>query len=104
MAPSTIDVRQYSDGGFGLMPRLTDKNEIRTLLRRDLAWSVYALGDLAPMMYPKTLWFVPDLTLVVQDYGTAILFAMGPGSVREALQSSCPDPCICRCSATHWMK
>ena len=28
----------------------------------------------------------PDLTLVVQDYGTTILFAMGPGSVREALE------------------
>ena len=34
----------------------------------------------------KTQWFVPDLTLVVRDYGTAILFAMGPGSVREALE------------------
>ena len=68
------------------MPRLTDKNEIRTRLRRDPAWSVYALGDLAPPMFPKTLWFMPDLTLVVQDYGTAILFAMGPGSVREALE------------------
>ena len=30
------------------MPRLTDKNEIRTSLRRDPAWGVYALGDLAP--------------------------------------------------------
>jgi hypothetical protein len=69
------------------MPRLTDKNEIRRLLRRDLAWSVYALGDLAPMMFSKTRWFGPDLTLVVQDYGTAILFAMGPGSVREGLES-----------------
>jgi len=67
------------------MPRLTDKNEIRTRLRCDPAWSVYALGDLAPPMFPKTQWFMPDLTLVVQDYGTAILFAMGPGSVREAL-------------------
>ncbi len=67
------------------MPRLTDKNEIRALLRRDPAWSVYALGDLAPPMFAKTLWFAPDLTLIVQDYGTAILFAMGPGSVREAL-------------------
>jgi ribosomal protein S18 acetylase RimI-like enzyme len=71
---------------FGPMPRLTDKNVIRTRLRRDPAWSVYALADLAPPMFPKTLWFVPDLTLVVQDYGTAILFAMGPGSVREALE------------------
>jgi ribosomal protein S18 acetylase RimI-like enzyme len=68
------------------MPRLTDKNEIRARLRRDPAWSVYALGDLEPPMFSKTLWFVPDLTLVVQDYGTAILFAMGPGSVREALE------------------
>jgi hypothetical protein len=69
---------------FGAMPCLTDKNEIRTCLRRDPAWSVYALGDLAPPMFPKTLWFAPDLTLIVQDYGTAILFAMGPGSVRRS--------------------
>jgi GNAT superfamily N-acetyltransferase len=67
------------------MPRLTDKSEIRTRLRRDPAWSVYALGDLAPAMFSKTLWFGPDLSLVLHDYGTAILFAMGPGSVREAL-------------------
>ena len=68
------------------MPRLTDKDEIRTILRRDPAWSLYALGDLAPSMFRKTQWFAPDLTLVVRDYGTAILFAMGPGSVREALE------------------
>lgn len=68
------------------MPRLSDKHEIRARLRRDPAWSVYALGDLAPPMFPKTLWFVPDLTLVVRDYGTTILFAMGPGSVHEALE------------------
>ena len=68
------------------MPRLTDKKEIRTRLRRDPAWSVYALGDLAPAMFSKTIWYEPDLTLVVRDYGTAILFAMGPRSVREALQ------------------
>ena len=68
------------------MPRVTDKNVIRARLRRDPAWSVYALGDLAPPMFSKTMWFAPDLTLVVQDYGTAILFAMGPGSVREALE------------------
>ena len=68
------------------MPRLTDKDEIRQYLRRDPAWSVYALGDLEPTMFPKTLWFSPDLTLILRDYGTAILFAMGPGSVREALE------------------
>ena len=68
------------------MARLTDMNEIRARLRRDPPWSVYALADLAPRMFPNTHWFSPDLTLVVRDYGTAILFAMGPGSVREALE------------------
>jgi ribosomal protein S18 acetylase RimI-like enzyme len=71
------------------MPRLTDKHEIRTLLRRDPAWCVYALGDLSPHMFGKTQWFLsgftPDLTLVLHDYGTSILFAMGAGSIREAL-------------------
>jgi ribosomal protein S18 acetylase RimI-like enzyme len=68
------------------LARLTDKNEIRAHLRRDPVWSVYALADLAPLMFPKTQWFAPDLALVVRDYGTAILFAMGPGSVREAIE------------------
>jgi ribosomal protein S18 acetylase RimI-like enzyme len=67
------------------MPRLSDKNTIRSILRRDPAWCVYALGDLSAEMFPKTEWFTPDLSLVVKDYGTSILFAMGAGSVREAL-------------------
>ena len=54
-------------------------------------------------MFAKTVWFEPDLTLVVRDYGTAILFAMGPGSVREALECVL-GRCICRCSATPWTK
>ena len=72
------------------MPRLTDKSEIRTILHRDPAWCVYALGDLAPHMFDKTQWFLseftPDLTLVLRDYGTSILFAIGAGSIREALE------------------
>jgi GNAT superfamily N-acetyltransferase len=67
------------------MPRLTNKQEIRTILRRDPVWGVYALGDLAPPMFAKTLWFGPDLALVLHDYGTSILFAAGAASVREAL-------------------
>lgn len=67
------------------MPRLTDKTAIRTILRRDPVWGVYALGDLGNRMFPKTQWFEPDLTLVLHDYGTSILFAMGTASVREAL-------------------
>jgi ribosomal protein S18 acetylase RimI-like enzyme len=67
------------------MPRLTDKDTIRSILRRDPAWCVYALGDLSPEMFPRSTWFTPDLSLVFKDYGTSILFAMGAGSVREAL-------------------
>jgi len=67
------------------MPRLTDKTAIRAILRRDPVWGVYALGDLAPRMFPKTKWFGPDLTLVLHDFGTSILFAMGTASIREAL-------------------
>ncbi len=66
--------------------QLTDKDAIREILRRDARWCVYALGDLTPRMFGKCLWFTPDLTLVLHDYGTSILFASGTGSIREALQ------------------
>jgi ribosomal protein S18 acetylase RimI-like enzyme len=68
------------------MPLLTDKDSIRTILRHDPLWSVYALGDLSSRMYDKTQWFTPDLALVLHDYGTSILFATGTGAVREALE------------------
>ena len=69
------------------MPRLTDKDAIRMILRRDPAWCVYAVGDLSPEMFPKTEWFTPNLSMVLKDYGTSILFAMGSASVREALDA-----------------
>jgi ribosomal protein S18 acetylase RimI-like enzyme len=67
------------------MPQLTDKQSIRHLLQRDPRWCVYALGDLTPRMFEKCQWFTPDLTMVLHDYDTSILFAHGIGSVREAL-------------------
>ena len=36
-------------------------------------------------MFAHTRWFAPDLTLVLRVHGTCILYAMGAGSVREAL-------------------
>jgi ribosomal protein S18 acetylase RimI-like enzyme len=68
------------------MPELTDKHQIRAILRLDPYWGVYALGDLTPRMFAKCRWFTPDLTLVLRDYGTSILFAMGPAGVAEALE------------------
>ena len=67
------------------MPSIADKDEIRTILRRDPAWTVYALGDLSPRMFDKCRWYTPDLTMILRDYGTTILFATGPGGIREAL-------------------
>ena len=67
------------------MPPLTDKDQIRAILRRNPRWCVYALGDLTPRMFEKCQWFTPDLTMVLHDYGTSILFADGAGSIREAL-------------------
>jgi ribosomal protein S18 acetylase RimI-like enzyme len=67
------------------MPRLTDKDAIRAILRDDPAWCVYAIGDLSERMFDKCTWFTPDLTMVLHDYGTSILFAMGRASIREAL-------------------
>lgn len=64
---------------------LTSRDHIRSLLRSDPRWCVYALGDLTPRMFSKCRWFTPDLTLVLHDYGTSILFAHGSGSIREAL-------------------
>ena len=37
-------------------------------------------------MFSKCKWFTPDLTLVLHDYGTSILFAHGVGGIREALE------------------
>src|SRR5690606_13735373 len=67
------------------MPILTDIPHIRTVLRRDPAWSAYALCDLAPDLFPSTRWFTPGLTLVLHAYGTCILFAMDAHALPEAV-------------------
>ena len=67
------------------MPILTNQDDIRAALRRDPIWGVYALSDLDATLFPRTKWFVPDLTLVLDLYETTILFSTGPGGVREAL-------------------
>jgi ribosomal protein S18 acetylase RimI-like enzyme len=67
------------------LPLLADRAAIRSILQRDPVWCVYALGDLTPRMFEKCRWFTPDLTMVLHDYGTSILFAHGSGSIREAL-------------------
>jgi ribosomal protein S18 acetylase RimI-like enzyme len=67
------------------MPRLSSKDQIRSLLNLDPRWCVYAIGDLSDRMFAKCQWFTPDLTLVLHDYDTSILFGHGTRSIREAL-------------------
>lgn len=64
------------------MPRLTDRDRIRALLRADPVWSVYALGDLAPGFFEKTDWFASDgarqaLVMVYRGFDVPVLFAIG---------------------------
>ena len=56
------------------MPGLTHKTAIRAILRRGPVWGVYALGGLAPRMFPKTQWFGLDLLLVL--LGSAVTHAV----------------------------
>ena len=39
------------------MPRIADRAAIRAILSTDLAWCVYALGDLEPRLFERTSWF-----------------------------------------------
>ncbi len=61
------------------MALLTDREEIRRLLRRDAVWSAYALGDLSPDLWPATTWHVagPELALVLRAFSFPILWASG---------------------------
>ena len=61
------------------MPILTDRDEVRQLLRRDPIWAAYALGDLGPKLWPHTTWHRAgdELALVLRAYHVPILWASG---------------------------
>ncbi len=63
------------------MPAETDRAAIRTRLLADPAWSVYALGDLAPGLFEHTTWRVAEhdgaLLMIYAGLGTPVLFAIG---------------------------
>jgi GNAT superfamily N-acetyltransferase len=64
------------------MPRLHDVAAIRSILAADPAWSIYALGDLAPGFFERSEWFCPPggaqaLVLLFRGFDTPVLFAWG---------------------------
>jgi GNAT superfamily N-acetyltransferase len=72
------------------MPSLTDPSRIRAVLETDRPWAVYALGDLAPTLFPHCSWLhvpspTPALALLFRAFSTPVLFALGPAGVLQHL-------------------
>jgi ribosomal protein S18 acetylase RimI-like enzyme len=64
------------------VPEITDVAQIRAILRSDPAWSVYALGDLAPGYFEQCSWYIPRngdraLALIYRGFTPPILFTLG---------------------------
>src|ERR1700716_3090296 len=72
------------------MARVSNPSAIRARLAADRAWSVYALGDLAPGLFEHTEWHAspgdsPALLMLFRAFGTPVLFTIGPAGAVEGL-------------------
>ncbi len=73
------------------MPRIRDLALVRPVLRRDPAWSLYALADLAPEHSAYAEWYAPDesgrgAVLLYRGFGFSIFLDSGDfDAVRETL-------------------
>lgn len=47
------------------MPPLDRPAEMRPLLKTDRPWSVYALGDLSPRLFPHGRWFAAPVLFTI---------------------------------------
>jgi GNAT superfamily N-acetyltransferase len=70
---------------------------IRNILNHDRAWSLYALGDLAPAEQGHCEWRYSQndpraVTLFYRAFDRAIFFASGPAPAVEALLGQAPLP------------
>src|SRR5690349_19525705 len=72
------------------MPRISDRDEIRSLLETDRVWWSYALGDLSPGFLEMCERFRardrPALALLLRGFSRPDLFTMGaPAAVQGLL-------------------
>jgi hypothetical protein len=72
------------------MPRITDRDEIRSILETDRGWSVYALGDLSPGLFEQSEWYrpaggAPALILIFRAFSIPVLFALGKPALLAAV-------------------
>ena len=68
-------------GTMGIMPPVSQKSAIRSILETDRTWSLYALGDLDAHHFEHCRWHVDeDLSALILLYGgfdPPVLFAIG---------------------------
>lgn len=82
------------------MSALRDPAVIRSILLTDPAWSVYALGDLAPGFFERCEWFqpaggAPALALLYRGFATPVLFAIGePSALAPLLDELTGEPAL----------
>jgi GNAT superfamily N-acetyltransferase len=79
------------------MPRTTDLAAVRAQLETDRAWSVYALGDLAPAFSGHATWHLtggglPGLLLLYQAFDPPVLFAHGSPAAVAGLLAELDGP------------
>ena len=72
---------------------MVDITRVRSLLRQDRPWALYALGDLDPRRSANCHWYLRgrSVALLYREFGTPILFAAGTPDVLADL----PDPDAC---------
>jgi GNAT superfamily N-acetyltransferase len=68
--------------GVTRVPRITDQNEIRSILETDRGWAAYALGDLSPGFFELSEWYRPAgggaaLVLILRVLSLPVLFTLG---------------------------
>ena len=73
---------------------MADTQVVRSLLREDRPWSLYALGDLDPRRARYCDWYVRgrSIALLYREFGTPILFAAGEPDVVTELPDM--DACL----------
>lgn len=82
------------------MPALRDPAAIRSILSADPAWSLYALGDLAPGFFEHCVWFqppdgAPALALLFSGFSTPVLFTIGePSAIASMLDEIGCEPAL----------
>jgi ribosomal protein S18 acetylase RimI-like enzyme len=61
------------------VPTASDRGQIRSLLEKDRAWSLYALGDLQPGYFEHCRWFAASgsVALIYRAVDPPVLFAHG---------------------------